>query len=80
MKVAVTFVSDFVSDLDNKILQVMFGCVEQKDKTYLPITVRVHLAVRVTSGAGISTPGRRTANLSRAGLIGVTLLLFLGRP
>lgn len=55
-------------------------CREEKRGTYISITVRVGLTVRVTSVAGVSTPGPGTADLSWAGLIGVTLLLLLCRP
>ena len=57
----------------------LYGYVE-KGGTYMSVTVRLGLAVRVTSVAGISTSGPGTADLSWAGLIGVTLLLLLCRP
>lgn len=55
-------------------------CGVEEEVTYISITVRVYLAVRVTSVVGNSTPGPRTADLGWARLIGVSLLLLLGRP
>lgn len=48
--------------------------------TYLSITVRVCLAVRVAPVAAVSTPGPWTADLSWARLIGVVLLFLLAGP
>lgn len=46
-------------------------------KTHLPISVWVHVALWVKAVAWISSPGARTADLSRAGLVGVVLRLLL---
>lgn len=46
-----------------------------KDRTHLRVCVRVHVALWVEAVAGISSPG--TADLSRAGLVGVMLRLLL---
>lgn len=67
-------------NMRNKDLPVVFRYAEQKCWWYLSITVWVYLTVRVEAVAGVPTPGAWTADLSRAGLIGVVLLLFLRGP